>query len=231
MKLGSIYSSPQASGSIGTTTASRNRYGLYIRSRVTPVNPASGRQSAVRNLMAYLTSYWDTGLTQAQRDAWKTYSDNVSMTDVFGNVIHPTALNHFIRSNIALRQAGLTQVDDAPTTFDLPEADPTFAVAAAESSDELTVTYNDERDWCDEAGGALLVSAGIPKNSTINFFNGPWRFTDSIDGDTETAPTSPATLTSPWALTAGQKQFYRARIVRADGRLSGFFRTSPATVS
>jgi hypothetical protein len=231
MKIVAYEGSSEASGSQGGITVSRNRWGMYIRPRRVPVNPSSSRQQLVRSLLANLTSNWDTGLTPAQRAAWSLYGENVAMKDVFGRTIYLTGLNHYVRSNVALQQAGLTRVDDGPTIFDLPESDPTLSIAAAEASSELTITYDDTRDWCDEDGGALIITCGAPQNPTINYYGGPWKFTDSEDGDSVTPPTSPGTMTSPYALTAGQRQFYRARIVRADGRLSGFFRPDPATVS
>jgi len=215
-----------ASGSIGGTTYSRNRYGAYARNRAIPVNPASGRQNVVRNAMSDLTSAWQNVLSSAQRTAWDLYAAETPVTDVFGSPITMTGLYQYVRSNVAILQAGLSRVDDGPTTFGLPTTDPVFAVAASEASNEVTVTFDDALDWCDEDGAALLLSVGRPQKPTINYFGGPWRFAGSIDGDSGTPPTSSAAVAAPWVMTEDQLIYCRARIVLADGRLSTFFRAS-----
>lgn len=61
----------QLSGSQGSTTASRNRYGSYLRNRVMPVNPRTARQTTVRSQMASISQAWRT-LTSAQRAGWES---------------------------------------------------------------------------------------------------------------------------------------------------------------
>ena len=120
-------------------------------------------------------------------------------------------------------QGGLTRVDAAPVVFTLPGEDSSFAVTASEATQLLSVAFDDELDWLDEDGGAMLVSSGIPVNPTVNFFGGPYRFADAIEGDAVTPPTTPTTMTSPFQIAEDQKVFARGRIVLADGRLSNFF--------
>lgn len=213
-------------GSIAGTTFARNRGGAYARGRTKPTNPSTSRQQAVRNVMTDLVNAWSEVLTDAQRAAWDQYASAVPFTNRLGESMLLTGFNMFIRSNSVILQSGLTQVNAGPTTLLLPEADASFAVAASEATGELTVTFDDTADWCDEDGGALAVKCGLPQNASRNFFKGPWRFADSIDGDSVTAPTSSTAIAAPFSITENQKIWCEARIIRSDGRVSAPFRVS-----
>ena len=222
MKFKSLIIS-QGSGSLGGQTYSHNTYGQYIRARVVPTNPSSSRQAAVRSVFAALAQHWLNTLTASQRSAWDNYGANVAVKDALGDDIYLTGFCHYIRSNSAILQAGLSRVDDGPTILTLPEPDTAFAVAASEATQLISVTFTDTLDLYDEDGAALLVSAGRGVNPTINFYKSPFRFADSIDGSSTTPPTSPSTMTAPFLLAEDQKFFAKGRIVRADGRLSSPF--------
>lgn len=214
----------QISGTLDGVVYSRNRFGGYARRYASPVNPNTGRQAAVRNTFQELTEHWNTTLTSAQREAWTLYGDSVPVLDRFGASINLTGFQHYLRSNTVIVQCGLTRVDDGPTTFALPETDGTFAASASEATQEIEITFDDTADWVDETGAAMPIYGGRPQLATRNFFRGPWRFTDSVDGDDSTAPTSPATVTSAYTITEGQRLWVYGRILRADGRLSDPFR-------
>lgn len=214
-----------ASGSIGGTVYSHNRYGAYARQRSIPTNPNTSRQSYIRNLMSSLTQYWGNTLTSTQRAQWAAYAANVSVLNRLGKTVYLTGLNHFVRSNIAILQAGFPQVDAGPVIFSLPETDPSMSVTASEATQQISVAFDDDLDWVDEDEAGLLLHVGQPVNPSINFFGSPFRFADAIEGDSGTPPTTPAAIASPWTIQEDQKIFVQARIVRADGRLSNFFRT------
>jgi hypothetical protein len=217
----------KGSGSIGGTTASRNRFGMYFRSRSNPVNPNTDLQSAVRSRLAQLTEAWGN-LTEVQRQGWNDYAAQVPRLNKLGESIFVTGFNMFIRTNTVNLQCGGSQIDDAPTELLLPGADSTFTVTASEATQQLSVAFDTGLDWVSEDGAFLAVFMGLPRNTQVNFFGGPWRFADSIDGDSGTPPTSPQTLAVPFAVTEGQKVWARARIIRADGRVSDPFRDSTA---
>lgn len=210
----------QASGSIGGNVHARNRFGNYIRPRTKPVNPNSIEQGNVRESLSFLAEFWHSGLSAAQRIAWGTYANAVAMKNRLGETIYPTGFNHFIRSNVELKRHALTVVEDGPTELALPEKDPTLAVEGSAATGNLSVTFDNALGWANEAEGHLFVYQGQPQLVTRNFFNGPWRFTGSVDGDAETPPTSPDDMTAPFTLVEGQKVWIYARIARADGRLS-----------
>jgi len=229
IKLGDVVG--QASGSLRSSTYSHNRFGAYIRNRTIPVNPNSDRQSTVRTLMQTLTNAWSQILTPENRADWNQYGDNVPVTNRLGESINLTGLNHYIRSNVPRIVAGLARVDAGPAIFSLPETDVLCAATYTADDQKVSVAFDDTLDWCDLAENALLVYVGNPIAPSRNFFNGPFRFADKIEGDVGSPPSSPVEIDSPFNLQEAQLVFARFRIALADGRLSGFFRLGAAAVS
>lgn len=213
----------QLSGSIGGLTASRNRGGAYVRARALPTNPNSPNQQAVRGILGDLANLWNNALTVSQRQVWGVYALNVPVINRVGASINLTGQQMYIRTNTPALQAGLSRIDDGPTTYNLGSyTNPSFGFDA--TADEVDVTFNDGDDWANEDDAAMLIYASRPQNATINFFKGPYRLAGLIAGDSSTPPTSPAAITAPFPAVAGQRVFVRAQVVRADGRLSAPFR-------
>lgn len=207
------------SGSIGGMTGSHNKGGLYFRARSVPVNPNTPAQQTVRSIMGNLSVIWNGTLTDAQRQAWDTYAENVTLIDVLGEARTVTGLNHFIRSNVPRVQAGQPRVEDGPTIFNLGFfSDPVISAAAAASAVSVVFDVNDT--WANEDDSSAIVLTSRPKSPTINYFKGPYQLAGTIDGDGITPPTSPAVVTNPFAYAVGQKVFAQFRVSRADGRLS-----------
>jgi hypothetical protein len=213
-------------GSIAGTTYARNSYGSYARARTKPVNANTTAQQSIRSLMQQLTTAWNQTLTDTQRGEWNAYANAVNWLNRLGESVQLTGFNMFVRSNLAIVYAGGTRVDDGPAVLSLPEADESLSISADEAAQELSVTFDDTMNWLDETGGHLVIFAGQPVNSTVNFFAGPWKIAGKIDGDDSTPPTSPSTLDNPFTVQEDQKQFFYARILRADGRVTQPFRTS-----
>lgn len=217
------------SGSVGSLTASRNRFGPYFRTRAIPVNPNTTRQQVIRGYLSQLTSLWVSTVTAPQRTDWETYADNVVMTDVFGAAIHLTGLNHYIRSNVPRLLAGLARVDQGPSIFDLGDYTlPTIALQA--TGDTVDVSFDNTDPWANEDGSAMLGYASREKAPSINFFKGPYQFFGPILGDAITPPTSPQVMGAPFPFTLGNVGFTRFNVTRADGRLSATFRTRSVCV-
>lgn len=207
------------SGSFGGTCVSRNRYGMYMRSRVVPVDPASALQSEVRSVFAQLVDAWVNELSAAERSAWETYAANVPLLGSLGNQQFVTGQNHYVRVNTCAIQAGLARVDAAPTVFDLGSLTaPTYTPDASLISTSVAFTATDA--WNVTDGGALLAYQGQPQNPGRTFYKGPFRFIGSILGDTALPPSTPQTFSSPYSLAAGQRVFYYVRAIQPDGRLS-----------
>lgn len=210
----------QMRGRLGGTIFSHNRGGNYAKNFVKPTNPASPEQVAVRGRMTLLVDKWISVLTALQRTGWKTYGDNVAMTNKVGDTIFLTGQQHYIRSNSPRLQAGLSRIDDAPVIFDLGNyTQPTMSLTGGASGDIL-VAFTEGDQWVSADNAGMIVGFSRQQNPTINYFMGPFQFADSIDGDSATPPTTPETITSPFLYAADNKAFGHIRVSQADGRLS-----------
>lgn len=217
----------QMSGSIGGLTAAHNSAGLYVRARTIPVNPNSTSQQEVRSTLASLTSGW-SALTDAQRESWAVYAANVPLIGPTGDARPVGAINQYIRSNVprlaatlAASSGSLPQVDTGPAVFDVGSFSPvTITVNGATGIASIAFTNTD--DWANEDDAALIIQGGPPVNPTVNFFKAPFRYPilPFVLGDSVTPPTSPATFVPAFPAITGQRQYFRVRASRADGRLS-----------
>jgi hypothetical protein len=212
------------SGSIAGNTFARNRYGSYVRSRIKPINPNTSRQQTVRNCLSDLTSRWSQVLTATQRTSWNLYAASLAMTNKFGETMHLSGCNHYLRSNSILMANAKTPVDAGPTLFELPATDSTMTVTGSETTQLITINFDDTLDWAGETGAFMALFQGSPQNAQRNFFNGPWRSLGLLIGSTTTPIESPQTKTAQFVITAAQRVWIYARIMRADGRVSTPFR-------
>lgn len=218
----------QVSGSIGGMTGSHNRGGLYLRARSIPTNPSSAAQQSVRNLFGIFSAYW-SNLSDAQRDAWTQYGQNVPVTDKLGDSITLSGQQWFVGANTLRTRGGLPIVLNGPTTYTRPTlTEPTSP--SLEVGDDIGFNFTNTDEWATELGGGLIVFAGLPQGPGINFFKGPWRFADTVDGAV-IPPVSPASINGPFTYTLGQKGWIRVVAVTADGRFSPTTILGPIEVS
>ncbi len=101
-------------GSEAGTTWSRNRGGSYSRQRVTPINPQTPAQLAMRTRLSSLATQWGTILTEAQRTAWEEFAQSFPITDRLGQVIILSGIQMYIRLNNRLLAGNAPQLVDAP---------------------------------------------------------------------------------------------------------------------
>jgi len=221
----------QVSGSVGGTTYSHNKSGMYQRARAIPVNPNTSRQVNVRSALTALVTAWSSVLTAAQRSAWNLYAANVPVTNPLGDAVLRSGQQWYIGCNTPRLQvntnigtAVLPRVDDAPTTFD--RGDFTTPVPTWSEASGLSAAYTNTDDWASEPDSALLFYEGCPVNASRNFFKGPFRLLLGIAAGNATPPTSPYTRTPAelaaegFAITEGQAIMLKCVVTRADGRLS-----------
>lgn len=116
VRLGAIAGA--VSGSIGTQTWSRNRYGAYVRNRSKPVISTTTYAQAAKARLAQLSQAWD-GVPAADRLAWATWAQVNPIVDRLGDSQVLAANAAFQRLNNNLAQAGdpgisIPPVDAAP---------------------------------------------------------------------------------------------------------------------
>lgn len=125
-------------GKLGGHVAAKNRSGAYLRTKVTPVNPQTSFQTAVRNLFGSLSQAW-SGLTQQVRDGWDGAVDAWQTTNIFGNIKTPTGKNLYLRLNSLAQQAGWPAIAVAPPKAAMPD-DVITGVAFDITLDTITLT-------------------------------------------------------------------------------------------
>lgn len=209
----------QMSGSIGGTTFARNRYGNYARARTSPVNPNSAYQQTARTAMSTAAAAWLDDLSEAQREAFRSYAAAVPMKNRLGETIYLTGQNHFVRINSFRQQLGLALITAAPVIHQLGEKDNLFDATASVASQEISVVFDDLDAFYEGTGARMVVYMGRPQDASVNFFNGPYRLAGSIVGN-DPAEVSPYGIAVPFPIALGQKVWVRARKLHADGRLS-----------
>lgn len=102
-------------GKLGGQVASKNRSGAYVRTKVTPVNPNTSFQSAVRQRLASLSKEWGN-LTEKERLAWNesANSGQWNKTDIFGDARRPTGKNLFTGINLVSLETTNTLLTQVP---------------------------------------------------------------------------------------------------------------------
>lgn len=98
---------------------SKNRYGNYVRNKVTPVNPQTSFQLNQRANLSSLSAQW-RGLTQSQRDAWAIAASERPFTDIFGDTKTLTGQALFVSVNLNLLAAGNSVINDAGSSVSIP---------------------------------------------------------------------------------------------------------------
>jgi len=216
----------EASGSLAGVTYSHNRGGQYMRARAVPVNPNTQQQQDVRNYMASRSSAWGSVLTQAQRDSWEAYADQVLLTDALGEPRKATGLNHYVRCNVPRMQAAMagSPLQVAPAIFDMGSyTNPVLGIVDA-SDKTASVAYTNADAWAIAVGGAMLIYASQGQSPATAYFKGPYRYAGKVLGAV-VPPTSPYVCPLPFAIQTGQKVFVKIEFIQVDGRLSSPFRT------
>lgn len=120
------------SGSYQGLTASRNRFGQYMRTRASPVQPRTPAQLNQRARMTLNAAAW-RALTDPQRAGWLSLGLGITRTDALGQTYTLNGFMAFCSVNNNNLDAGNAAVSDAPaivTPPDLLTATVTLTAAA-----------------------------------------------------------------------------------------------------
>lgn len=209
----------QVSGSIGGTTYSHNKGGMYRRARAIPTNPNSSFQQAVRMYLAQAAAAWSGTLTPTQRTTWNNYAAGTPVTDKLGDQILLSGQQMFIRSNVFRMNAGLAMVTTGPSTPGLAAFN---GVTIVDGGGQLNVTYDNSDPWAAVTDGAMVIQISHVLPAGISYFKGPYRLASIVLGDTATPPTSPEVDTSNGfgQSIVGQRIAVRVMATESDGRLT-----------
>jgi hypothetical protein len=189
---------------------SKNRYGSYMRTKVTPVNPQTSYQMAKRQQLGNTSSSW-RGLTQDERNSWINAAPNFPTTDIFGNpkILSGQAL--FVGLNGNLLDQGLPIINTAPT----PVAIPTISSDGFSATESTGIMLSTFTTTATSPDFALKVYATPNITPGRQFIKNRLRFLGTFDPSI-----NPITFGGQWAnrfgsLVAGQKVFIQVNLVSA----------------
>lgn len=196
---------------------SKNRYGSYVRNKVTPTNPQTVAQVLARNRLATWSQAW-RGITQPQRNGWITGASAFPIIDIFGQskILAGNAL--YTQLNVNLAIAGGTSIDDLPTPVSIPALTALTATSAA-GTPALSIVFAPTPV---DTGFTLVVEATPPTSQSIKFVKNKYR----IIATRAAASTSPFNALSAYAAIFGNPVeglaiSIRVRLISTDTGQSG----------
>jgi hypothetical protein len=179
------------SGSYQGITSSRNRFGQYVRTRATPVNPNSTPQAVVRSRMAANAAVWRT-LTDVQRAGWESLGAEISRNDGLGQTYTLNGFMAFCSVNNNRLAVGVARTLTAPTITVPANVDSvTVTLTAAAFSVAYTATPL--------ATSVRLLGYASPQRSAGRTFENDFR----LIGFSTAAAASPLVLTTAYAARLG----------------------------
>jgi hypothetical protein len=198
------------SGSYQGITSSRNRFGQYVRTRATPVNPSSTAQAAQRSRMSVNAAAW-RALSNSQRAGWASLGDSMTRTDSLGQSYTLTGFQAYISVNNNLAFAGSSAVSDAPELL-TPAGLLTATLTGTTSTLSLAYTATPLG-----TGVKLLISAS-PQGSAGKSFQEDFRFILA----TAAAAASPANIFTVYQTKFGTPVTGNKIFVSATTTVGGF---------
>lgn len=206
---------------------SKNRYGSYIRTKVTPVNPQTDAQQAARNNLATWSQNWRS-LAESDRQSWIDAAPNFPFTDIFGNIKFLSGQALYVKLNTNIANVSGTAIDTAPAPVGLPAID-SIALTASSGPSVLSLAYSIPDA---NAVSVLVVEATPNVTPGKSFVKNLFRYTTQVLSTTA----SPLVMTTAWTALFGdtvafQKVFIRARIVNKETGQSGIPLQTVAIVS
>lgn len=157
-------------GSFGGNFTSKNHYGAFVGTRVTPINPQSAYQQSNRSSFSNLTRTFQT-LSPTQIDNWNIAALDYPRYDNVGNLYYPTGQNLYIELNQNLRLSTIPYINDAPKKS-IPNSVGTFYPTADNATGVLDWTYAVPPIDTDSR---ILTYAAPPLSPSIRYINRQYR--------------------------------------------------------
>lgn len=175
----------QASGRIGASVASHNRYGSYFRNGTIPITSTTTYALAAKARMTEASQAWQQ-LTVPQKTAWAQWAQTNPVVNKLGQPITLTGHVAYIGLNTRLIRMGVTKIDDPP--MDPAPAPLTFlAITADIGAGEVEATFLPEPTG---ANIGLRLWACVTDSAGINYVKNLLRHVTDAGGNTP----------SPWGL-------------------------------
>jgi hypothetical protein len=149
-------------------TASRNRFGQYLRSRAIPVNPSSAAQGLVRTRLSTNSEGW-RALTGVQRAGWAGLGTSMVRSDSLGQSYTLQGNQAYCSVNNNRMLCGLPAVSDAPA---LTAVSNIVTATITLTSASLSIAYT----ATPMAAATYLAVFASPQRSAGRNFEADFRF-------------------------------------------------------
>ena len=226
MKFGAIVTDGR--GKIGGHVASKNRSGAYLRTKVTPVNPQSVSQTAVRNRLGGIAQNW-RGLTEAQRTAWNGAVGDFAKTNIFGDLVNPTGFSLYQLVNNNLTRIGEATVSTPPTPGSVVDII-IGALTAAAGAGTVELAYTAGADATSE----IEVWATPPVSAGVSFVKSQYRLIGQFTANAASPFDAAADYVAKFgAITgnAGKKIFFKTVAVNTTTGQAGVQQSTSAIIA
>jgi len=150
-------------GSVNGVTYSRNRYGLYARSKASPVQPRTPAQSERRAQLTVLSQRWRT-LDESLRAEWRALADELTRSDALGLTYRLSGLQAYLQMNLWRALLGLAPQDNPPAQLAAPNPVSIQGINQDADADLLEIAFTPT-----PYAGALAIWATAPFSRGINF--------------------------------------------------------------
>lgn len=223
----------ELSGKIGGAVASKSRGGVgYFRKLVTPSNPQTTLQSAIRAAMASATQRWLSTLSAPQRAAWDAKATGSSTGQTLYNAT--TSLAFYANNTGRLLQTdgttggtALVAIDAAPSAIGTSLTAPTNVVLSA-ANDDLSFDINQDDPWINDAptgaqvsGMFVYVTRGQSPSRAAQQY--PYELAGVItfaNGDTPPGNVDISLNELAFNFTAGEVMYLKVMVRKFDGSVS-----------
>lgn len=160
----------QLSGSVGGTTASRNKGGQYFRNRAIPTNPNSTAQQTVRTNLATASAAW-SGLTAGQRQAWVEWARQNPVINNLGNSVLLSGQQAYIQLNSRILLDGATQISTPPIVTS-PDGFTSITQDGDIGAGDTDLTFSPALD----SGNKIMLFACVVNSAGISYVENLYRF-------------------------------------------------------
>jgi hypothetical protein len=150
-------------GSVNGVTYARNRYGLYARSKASPVQPRTPAQSERRAQLTVLSQRWRT-LSEFNRAEWRALADELTRSDALGLTYRLSGLQAYLQVNLWRALLGLAPQDNPPPQLAAPNPVTISNVVYDATNESIDIVFTPT-----PYAGALAIWATAPFSRGINF--------------------------------------------------------------
>jgi hypothetical protein len=197
-------------GSIGGTTWSRNKGGMYARRRSTPTNPNSSRQQSTRTMLAICAANWSDVLTEPMREEWREWAQVNSWKNSLGVDVFLTGLDWYGMVNSRLLDAGAAAIT-SPGDLSAPPGLATLAITLPTTT-TIAIAFTPALP----TGGRLVAWGSGP----LSVGQDPNFRQSRLIGYSAANAATPVTLVLPYTVVVGQKLKVFVGVLNAKGRES-----------